>query len=230
MEELIIDELLDKIIAGQFEQGEPLPSENVLSRRYDVSRMMVRKAYDNLEERGYIRSVKGKGRFLSDPKRHVQLSLRSDISFTEKLKAMGADFITHNLGAEPAQFNRKVWMTLGAEEREVVYSISLMRIIEAEPIAIHTSFLRLELFPDISERGRYITSMYSYLSEKGYADFKSEHTTMNVTLPTLAEQSSLDCPSLVPLLLLEYETSSRGNDVIQYNKIIYRGDRFKYSI
>lgn len=230
MEEVIVEDLLDKIIRGTFTAGELLPSENVLSRRFNVPRMMVRSAYNHLEARGYIRSIRGKGRFLSPPKRNVPLDLRSDISFTEKVKAMGADLTTHNLGTNPVDYSKKIWTVLGAEKKERIFSVSLLRVIAGEPIAIHTSFIRERLFPGITEIGDEITSMYSFFSERGYAGFDSTNTTMNVTLPTLAEQVSLGCPSLVPLLLLEYETIAGGTEVIQFNKVIYRGDRFKYRI
>lgn len=230
MEDIIVDDLLNKIIKGVFTPDLPLPSENSLSRRFNVSRMMVRKAYGQLEERGYIRSIRGKGRFLFEPKQHVLLDLRSDMSFTEKLKAMGTELVTHNIEVKAVDYNSKIWSSLEADRNEQVFSVMLMRLLNKEPIAIHTSYLRAALFPDIWREGRSIISMYSYLSEHGYSNFSSTNTTMNVTLPTLQEQEVMGCPSLVPLLLLEYETTCQQIPVIQYNKIVYRSDRFKYRI
>ncbi len=230
MEEVIVDDLLDKIGKGVFTTGELLPSEHALSRRFNVSRLIVRKAYNQLEERGYIRTHRGKGRFLSQRKQHVHLDLRSDIGFTEKLKAMGVDLVTHNLGAEPISFESELWETLGAEMEETVYSVALMRIVYNEPIAIHTSFLRERLFPAVEEMGSEISSMYSFFSDHGYTNFDSVNTAMNVTLPTLSEQDRLGCPYLVPLVSLEYTTTAWGTEVIQHNKIVYRSDRFRYIV
>lgn len=58
------------------------------------------------------------------------------------------------------------------EKVEPVYSVTLMRIVYNEPIAIHTSFLRENIFPDIAETGSEITSMYSFFSHHGYAGFQ----------------------------------------------------------
>lgn len=230
METQIVDDILNGIISGKYEYGEKLPSENVLCNRYHVPRIVVRNAYIQLEERGYVRSVQGKGRFLSQPKQHVELDLRSDKSFTEKIRALGADLTTYNMGVKPVEPNGKIREALKARRDESIWSIALLRVINEEPIALHTSYVREKLFPDIPKNGDSVTSMYAFFSAKGLKNFNSTHTTMNVTLPTLTEQEMLGCPSLVPLMLLEYCTIADGDLILQYNKIVYRADRFKYTI
>ncbi|MEV1249749.1 GntR family transcriptional regulator [Nonomuraea sp. NPDC050022] len=59
-------------IAGQIQQGERpigsrLPSELDLSNAWGVARMTVRRAIQNLTERGMVRAVHGKGTFVTEP-------------------------------------------------------------------------------------------------------------------------------------------------------------------
>lgn len=61
--EIIANEIKDKILLGEIAEGDKIPSENILSEKYDVSRQTVRKALSILNDEGLIESVHGKGTF-----------------------------------------------------------------------------------------------------------------------------------------------------------------------
>ncbi|MCC8014202.1 MAG: GntR family transcriptional regulator [Eubacterium sp.] len=61
--EIIASEIKDKILLGEIAEGDKIPSENILSEKYDVSRQTVRKALSILSDEGLIESVHGKGTF-----------------------------------------------------------------------------------------------------------------------------------------------------------------------
>ncbi|MBN1647280.1 MAG: GntR family transcriptional regulator [Spirochaetales bacterium] len=229
MEDVIIQELLNSIHNGEYIPGDRLPSEHSLASRYDVPRSSIRMVYARLEEQGYAGSVQGKGWFLRRQRLHLHLDLAGNRSFTEKLFSSEQAYSPHNLGVRKIIRDDKIWEILGAGKSEEVMEISLLRIIDSEPAAIHNSFLRKNLFPDIPDIGTKITSMYKYFQDNGYSGFSSEHIVMQVSFPDIIEQQILDCPSLVPLLRLEYFTCSEGT-VLQYNRIAYRSDRFSFSL
>ena len=53
------------ISTGQMKEGEPLPSVRVLAKELRISALTVKKAYDDLEQAGFITTVHGKGSFVS---------------------------------------------------------------------------------------------------------------------------------------------------------------------
>lgn len=57
----VADDLLDRIIAGEFGPGDPLPSEAEIGEQFDVSRVTVREALRTLTTRGIVRVVSGIG-------------------------------------------------------------------------------------------------------------------------------------------------------------------------
>ena len=59
--------LEQKIYAGEFKLGDSLPSETVLGKNYELSRMTVRKCLNILAERGLIIARQGRGTFVSRP-------------------------------------------------------------------------------------------------------------------------------------------------------------------
>ncbi len=57
----VADDLLDRVIAGDFGPGDPLPSEAELGDQFDVSRVTVREALRTLSARGIVRVLSGVG-------------------------------------------------------------------------------------------------------------------------------------------------------------------------
>ena len=89
LEAQIIDDIMHKIVLRSIEHGEKLPSENELAKKYKLPRMTVRNALTKLEERGYIYSKQGKGRYLKEESLQIQLHLTGKASFTDKMKQTG---------------------------------------------------------------------------------------------------------------------------------------------
>jgi len=58
-------QLRSLISTGQMKEGEPLPSVRVLAKDLKISALTVKKAYDDLEQAGFITTVHGKGSFVS---------------------------------------------------------------------------------------------------------------------------------------------------------------------
>lgn len=61
----VADELLDRIIAGEFPPDSPVPGELELSARHDVSRMTVREAVKTLAAQNILRVEQGRGTFVN---------------------------------------------------------------------------------------------------------------------------------------------------------------------
>lgn len=62
----LMEDLKNQIMSGKLKPGDKLPSENTLSRDYEISRQTVRKALEFLHNEGFIYAEHGKGTFCSD--------------------------------------------------------------------------------------------------------------------------------------------------------------------
>ena len=67
------DELLDRIIAGEFPPGTSVPGELELSARHEVSRMTVREAIKTLEAQRILSVERGRGTFVNPLNRWASL-------------------------------------------------------------------------------------------------------------------------------------------------------------
>ena len=70
---VVADELLDRIIAGEFPPGASVPGELELSARHEVSRMTVREAMKTLEAQQILSVERGRGTFVNPLSRWASL-------------------------------------------------------------------------------------------------------------------------------------------------------------
>ena len=95
--EQVVEQIKNEIIQESLKAGESLPSVRALSGELKISALTVKKAYDRLEEEGFIVTVHGKGSFVENTDRQLALEARrkaveDDLAkVVVKAKAVGMD-------------------------------------------------------------------------------------------------------------------------------------------
>lgn len=82
--EQILMQIKSAIMSGVLKEEEMLPSVRTLAKELKVSALTVKKAYDALDEEGFIITVHGKGSFVRCANQNLMLE--------EKKKEVEADF------------------------------------------------------------------------------------------------------------------------------------------
>ena len=71
--EQIVNQIKAAIIQGKIKEEQMLPSVRSLAKGLRISALTVKKAYDTLEEQGFIVTVHGKGSFVSCANQELML-------------------------------------------------------------------------------------------------------------------------------------------------------------
>ncbi|HOA80488.1 MAG TPA: GntR family transcriptional regulator [Defluviitaleaceae bacterium] len=93
--EQLMDQIKSKIIQSVLKEGEALPSVRTLARELRISALTVKKAYDRLEEEGFVTTVHGKGTYVTASDKQLAVEARRkavEDAFTkaiDKAKAVG---------------------------------------------------------------------------------------------------------------------------------------------
>ena len=74
--EQLIDQIKKEIISGELKDDEMLPSVRTLSGELRISSLTVKKAYDKLEEEGFVITVHGKGTFVAATDHQLAMEAR----------------------------------------------------------------------------------------------------------------------------------------------------------
>ncbi len=62
--EQITSQIKNLIISGRLKEGDPLPSMRILAKELRISVITTKRAYEELEQAGFISTVVGKGSFV----------------------------------------------------------------------------------------------------------------------------------------------------------------------
>ncbi|SFG82872.1 GntR family transcriptional regulator [Desulfotomaculum arcticum] len=223
----IVDRLVQQIASGKYAAHHKLPSENVIADQYKVPRIVARKAYERLEEMGYIYKKQGKGSYVKDRHKQVELVLSGDVSFSRKMMEKGYDFQSKTVFCKEIKYNQKIFDFLETGQGDRVFKIGRLRFVDGQPIAIHISYVAKSVFYDIDTAGPAIASMFEYYHSRGYNEFCSKPSSLSVSFPTKSQRKLLDCSYLIPLLVLESGcVDKRSCTVLEYTRILYRSDCF----
>lgn len=74
--EQLADQIKNQIITGKLQESEALPSVRTLSGTLKISALTVKKAYDKLEEDGFVVTVHGKGTYVAPTNRALAIEAR----------------------------------------------------------------------------------------------------------------------------------------------------------
>ena len=74
--EQLMEQIKSEIIQSNLVEGEGLPSVRKLAGELRISALTVKKAYDKLEEEGFVTTVHGKGTYVSASDKQLALEAR----------------------------------------------------------------------------------------------------------------------------------------------------------
>ena len=74
--EQLVEQIKTEILQSRLSEGEVLPSVRKLFAELRISSLTVKKAYDRLEEEGFVTTVHGKGTFVTATDQQVAVEAR----------------------------------------------------------------------------------------------------------------------------------------------------------
>jgi len=220
--------LRERISKGELAALEPIPSERQLEKDFSVSRTTIRQAIELLIRQGFLYREHGKGTFVSPQK--LQKGISELTSFTEDMRRRGivpGQKILEIGYVRPPEAVR-THLELPAEVEKVL-CIERLRLGDGVPMGLQTSYYLLPdgqtiRRADLEEYG----SIYRMLQERFHLIPSEADETLEVALATPREAFLLQIEPGSPLLVSERTTYSQYRRVIEFVKILYRGDRYRY--
>jgi len=220
--------LRQRIVRGEWAALQPIPSERQLEQIYSVSRTTIRQAIDLMVRQGFLYREHGKGTFVSPQK--LQKGIWELTSFSEDMKRRGltpGQKILEIGYVEPPEDVRAHLELPPNCDR--ILRIERLRLGDDVPMGIQTSYLLLPEGQTFSrEEVEASGSIYRMLQEKFHLIPTEADETLEVTLATPHEASLLGIKPGSPLLLSERTTYSQNRRAMEFVKILYRGDRYRY--
>jgi GntR family transcriptional regulator len=222
--------LVDLIESGELAPGEVLPGERTLAEMYDISRVTVRRCIGNLVEEGYVVRIQGKETAVAKRKINHHLGILSGI--VEELFSTEGITVTVKVihkGSETASTNVRKRLKLNDANKAQVYSFTRVLQKNGQPLAINYSFVPYDIGKIVDSLDLTKDKVFSYLENCG---FKISYGEQEITsaLCTKDEAGYLGYRVGQPVLVIRRTTFLENGYPILYEKTVYRGDDYQYSI
>jgi GntR family transcriptional regulator len=220
--------LRGRISKGDLTARQSIPSERQLEKDFSVSRTTIRQAIDLLVRQGYLYREHGKGTFVSPQK--LQKGISELTSFSEDMKRRGLEPGQKilEIGYVELLADIRNHLELSADQEKVL-RIERLRLGDGVPMGLQTSYYVLPAGETITrEELEEHGSTYRILQEKFHLIPTEADETLEVALASPREALLLQIEPGSPLLLSERTTYSQDRRLIEFVRILYRGDRYRY--
>lgn len=156
----IVQYIMDCITNNTYQKGAVIPSEQELCRKFDTSRMTVRKAIDELVKEGWLYRVKGRGAFVS----HFELQKTYTLhGFTQNMTQLGFKPSSKVLDFKIIKPDHEIAEILNLLPTDNVYYLKRLRLVDQEPVAVEKAFLAEKRFPGLIDYSFEENSLYDVL-------------------------------------------------------------------
>lgn len=222
----IIEDLETKI-RKEMKPNEKLPSERQLLEQYHVSRNTIRLALANLEERGIIYRLHGKGTFVSTTYLN-KTNLSSMYSFSDEMRQMGRKPTTDNRTFKLIDPPEEVIEQLNLQDGEKAYKLVRVRYADGIPMMYGETYLPESIFPNLKLSDLNKNTLYGVLKEKYNECSVLAFEDVQAVSLSKEESEILETKLGAPSLKIYRRTINENNLPIEFTKTLARGDKFIY--
>jgi GntR family transcriptional regulator len=223
--DLVKDHLVAAIDRG-LAPHEKLPTERELADEFEISRLTVRRALDQLENDGIVYRVQGAGTFVSDARITKSFELTS---FSEDMRARGYVPGSRSLTSEVIPAGARIGYALGLSPASPIVHLQRVRTADDFPMCLEHSYLPEALVPDLAEQlgGN---SLYDILDARFNLRVERANQVIKVTVLEPDAAALLEAPPFSPAFLVSRVGYDHRERVIEYAESTYRGDRYDYEL
>lgn len=225
---VIYNDLLKKIKEGYYKKNELMPAEPELQKYYGVSRITIRRAMQELQDRGYITKFSGKGTIVNDKKLSFEVVKGDSFSNEVKMKGLQSSSILIEFGELIPSPHIQASLNLGKDDK--VYYIERIRKIEDEVIGLQKSYItkknNIRLKKEDFEKN---TSLYELVGAAGVILDEAVEN-MEAILPTEEIAKKLGVSKDTPIFYRERVTYDIFSSPIEYVEMFYCSSNYKYKV
>ncbi|WP_049116832.1 GntR family transcriptional regulator, partial [Burkholderia cepacia] len=157
----IKDFILARIHAGEWEEGDQVPSENELAREFKVARMTVNRALRELTAEQVLTRMKGAGTYVARPK--YESTLVAIRSISEEVGARGHAYRASVLGLDTIRADEVLADEMQVAVRTKLFHSQVLHFENDEPVQLEERWVNPAVAPDYAEQDFTNTTPNLYL-------------------------------------------------------------------
>lgn len=222
-----LSDLLEARLIGGARPGDRLPSEAELSEQFDVNRLTVRRALNELSQRGLIETVHGKGSFVTPPVVRYDISARRDASFTHRMRELG-----HQVTVRLISKDIVTCSPLQDELRtnEELFVCTTVRLVDDQPWSLSVTSIGAERFPGLIDDWKGRSSLFDFLLERHGVRMQRAYRTFSCRLAQPSEAEHLQVRIGAPVLEMRGLNVDQDQHPVALVQHRFRADRVQFTV
>lgn len=208
----ISEEIKSQILAGEYKEGDRLPSESDYIRKYKVTRTTMQRSLAVLVNEGLIERIHGKGSFVR--LKSVRENIWNFSGFSDYAKKMNQVPVTKVIQHETYSHEKVKYLKLirlrGFKKHE-----------EIQWLTLDTSILSLADFPGLDRFDFSGNSLYDTLAEQYDVHPRNAHLSITALLADQQLRELFDLEEVVPLLNVKGETFDKNGKLVELVNVVY---------
>ncbi|WP_274423168.1 GntR family transcriptional regulator [Chelativorans sp. YIM 93263] len=191
------ESLVRRLIEGEWQPGQLIPSEMELSRELGVSQGTVRKALDTMRAENLLIRRQGRGTYVAEPE-HGDLRFQ----FFRLVPDDGEHVFpaSRTLRRVQAEADQEEAKALGMRQKDPIWRVERIRMLENVPSIIETISLPEGRFPGFDSLDDVPNNLYRIYSQRWGITIGSATEQLKAVGASVRDAKHLDCRSGHPLL------------------------------
>jgi GntR family transcriptional regulator len=224
-------ERVESVLAGDIADGSlppetQLPTEDGLVERFKVSRTTVRKAIQNLIERGLVEVRRGKGTFVTQPK--ITQELTELTGFVEDMQALGRHPTARLLDKRIVAADDTVAHHLALAPGTLVVRLQRVRLADGVAMSFDETYLPRDVGEKVAENDLEAEPVFALLEDKYDTPLVEAEYKLEAAAADPVAAQALQVPAGSPIFLIERTSYTTGNRPVDYERLHYRGDLIRF--
>lgn len=224
-------QLLNKLVAGiesgEIANGQSLPSERALAETLNLSRVTVRRSYNELRARDYLITHGRAGGVAKTPPQ-LMPQLGKLKGFTEEMRELGMEPSTQLL-EHGIVTDRTIASIFGRTSTARFLRLVRLRLGDDVPLSRELAWYDLTAAPEL-EHWDMQGSAYRFLTERSGIALSHGEQTIEAVMSSEAESQVFGFAEPHPCLLMKRKTYSRAGQIVEYVEGTFRGDAYAYRL
>jgi GntR family transcriptional regulator len=215
---------------GRFKLGDRLPTEPDLAKKFNSSRMTVRKAIDPLVLEGVVERRQGQGTFVvSNDIVKLTFDASKPIRFSHEMKRTGRDHLFEVVDAQVIEADKRLQKYINLEEDRRVVLLTQLISVDDKPVIIDRTYLPYSFYKDILQMDLTVPPMQLMADEFG-TEVKKVRQYISAVCAGEEEMQLFKVNQPIPCIYLEWISCDENGLPLSVSLCYYRGDAFKFKI
>ena len=215
------DILRQQIVTGELGVNAQLPSEAELGEIYGISRIVVRETLSDLVRSGLIYKIKGKGAFISTPKKDEDF-ISMVLGFSDEMALKGRVVKTQVLHQSQRAPEEKEAIALSLQSSAEVTSLRRLRSVDGNVRLLVCTAIPTDVAPELHKIRLEDKSLYEVLRRQYGLHIARAERWIDAVVPDPKTMELLQLSTLEPLLRIESIAFTKDGRAVEHYVALHR--------